>query len=116
MGENTNSITDILKARGHEVKYSIPEGVDIIGAFQNYTSLEYIPEEGMKKEEIISTMKSLSNAFEEEVLNKVTKIYADFCEEYGVKVSFERATSVVKGVDKQRLDESMIRTSFEIFS
>lgn len=116
MEKEVSSITGVLKARGHEVKYSTPDGIDIIGVFQNYTSLEYIPEEGMKKEEIISTMKSLSNAFNEEVLSKVAKIYADFCEEYGIKVSFERATSAVKGIDKQRLDEGMIRTSFEIFS
>lgn len=116
MGKELNSITEVLEARGHEIKYSIPESINAIGGFQNYISLEYVPEEGMEKEEIVSTMESLSNAFAKEVLSKVVKIYADFCEEYGVKVSYERCSATVKGMKKHKLDENMIRASFEIFN
>lgn len=116
MGKEANSITEELESRGINTKFSIPEGVDIAGVFQEFITLLYIPEEGATKEEIIEAMEKLSDAYNKEVLEKVCKIYADFCEEYGIKIQSEKALSAVKGMERLRRDEAMIAMSLELFT
>lgn len=115
MKEEANSITNELESRGVETKFSIPEEVDIVGIFQQYILLQYIPEEGLDKDEIVSTMKKLSDAYSKEVLDKVSKIYADFCEEYGVKISTERTVAAVKGKERLERDEVMFNMGLDLF-
>lgn len=115
MGKEFNNVTSILEARGIDPKFSVPDGVDIVGVFQEYLVLEYVPEEGTSKEEVEDTMKRLAEAYNDEVASKVTKIYADFCEEYGIKVSHERGS--ISAQHKKRLarDQEMMRLSMELF-
>lgn len=116
MGKEANSITKALELRGINTKFSIPEGVDIVGIFQEFITLLYIPEEGATKDEMIEAMTKLSDAYNKEVLEKVCKIYADFCEEYGVKIQSERAVSAVKGTERLKRDEAMLAMGLELFT
>lgn len=115
MGES-KTITEELKARGIEPKFSIPDEVNMVGVFQEYITMYYVPEVGMEKDEIVDTAKKLNEAYNKEVYDKMKKIHADFCEEYGVKLSTERIVVGVKRIDRLRQEEAMMDLALNLFT